>query len=435
MFKQIIRKKIEQGVQRYFRAHPEVKLVCVVGSVGKTTTKNLIATVLQQKYRVGGSLGNHNSELSAPLGILGIKYPHNVRNPFAWLAVLSAINRRIKRPATVDVIVQELGTDRPGEMTEFANYLKPDIVVLTSIAPEHMENFKTMEAVAREEMIMPNLAKMTIINRDDVDEKYAEYLTNSNIKTYGSSETAEYSLIPEYFSLEEGYKARFITPSTGKVGLECRVKLYGEHSLRPLAAALVVATEFDMNQAEIQASLDNIRPYKGRMNVLSGRRQTTIIDDSYNSSPLAVEAALKTLFELPTTQRIAVLGSMNELGEMSDSAHRRVGKLCDPSKLDMVVTVGEEAGKHLAPAAKERGCQVKVCQTALEAGGFVNQIIKRGAIVLFKGSQGGIFLEEGIKIILASTDLEAELVRQDVNWLKRKRHFFQQFVNSELAKE
>lgn len=435
MFKQWIKSKIERGVVRYFQMHPDVKLICVVGSVGKTTAKNLIATVLQQKYRIGGALGNHNSELSAPLGILGIKYPTNVRNPFAWLAVLSAINKRIKQPATVDVIVQELGTDHPGEIEAFARYLTPDITVLTAISPEHMLYFKDMEAVAKEELMMLNYSKMGVLNRDDVDAKYAKYLTNSNVITYGSSDTAEFSLIPVNFNLETGYRARFITPKTGKAGLDCRVRLYGEHSLRPLAAALTVAYQLGMTDQEIQQGLLKVRPYRGRMNVLVGQRQTTIIDDSYNSSPIAAKAALKTLYQLPTTQRIAVLGSMNELGEMSEEAHRELGAMCDPQKLDFVVTVGDEANKFTAPAAMERGCQVKTFKTALEAGGFVNQIMKRGAVVLFKGSQGEIYLEEAIKIILASTDLESELVRQDYHWLKIKRDFFRQHIDAELAKE
>ena len=435
MFKQIIQQKIETAVVKYFQAHPEVKLVCVVGSVGKTSTKNLIATVLSQKYRVGGALGNHNSELSAPLGILGIKFPTNIRNPFAWWAVLRAAKKRIKQPATVDVIVQELGTDHPGELANYGRYLNPDLTVLTAIAPEHMEFFKTIEAVAEDELSAINFSKKGIINIDDVDTQFTQFLSNSNITTYGSSEMAEYSLIPEYFSVEEGYRARFITPKTGKAGLACRVRLYGEHSLCPLAGALTVARELDMTDAEITASLTQIKPYPGRMNVLPGQRQTTIIDDSYNSSPIAVKSALKTLYELPTTQRIAVLGSMNELGEMSQSAHREIGELCDPRQLDLVITVGEQAEQYLAPSAKARGCQVISCKTALEAGGLVNKLMKRGAIILFKGSQGGIYLEEAIKIILASTDLENQLVRQDPIWLKRKRNFFRQFVNPTLTKE
>ena len=435
MFKQIIQQKIETAVVKYFQAHPEVKLVCVVGSVGKTSTKNLIATVLSQKYRVGGALGNHNSELSAPLGILGVKFPTNIRNPFAWWAVLRAAKKRIKQPATVDVIVQEFETDHPGELASYGRYLNPDLTVLTAIAPEHMEFFKTIEAVAEDELSAINFSKKGIINIDDVDAQFTRFLSNSNITTYGSSEMAEYSLIPEYFSVEEGYRARFITPKTGKAGLACRVRLYGEHSLRPLAGALTVARELGMTDAEITASLTQIKPYPGRMNVLPGQRQTTIIDDSYNSSPIAVKSALKTLYELPTTQRIAVLGSMNELGEMSQSAHREVGELCDPRQLDLVITVGKQAEQYLAPSAKARGCQVMSCKTALEAGGLVNKLMKRGSIILFKGSQGGIYLEEAIKIILASTDLENQLVRQDPIWLKRKRNFFRQFVNPTLTKE
>ena len=99
------------------------------------------------------------------------------------------------------------------------------------------------------------------------------------------------------------------------------------------------------------------------------------------------------------------------------------------------ITVGEQAEQYLAPSAKARGCQVMSCKTALEAGGLVNKLMKRGAIILFKGSQGGIYLEEAIKIILASTDLENQLVRQDPIWLKRKRNFFRQFVNPTLTKE
>ena len=101
----------------------------------------------------------------------------------------------------------------------------------------------------------------------------------------------------------------------------------------------------------------------------------------------------------------------------------------------MVITVGDQAEKYLAPAAQARGCQVTSFKTALEAGSLVNKLMKRGAVILFKGSQGEIYLEEAIKIILASTDLENQLVRQDPAWLKRKRDFFRQFVDPTLTKE
>ncbi len=176
MFKKFIKSRIEQGVVRYFEAHPDVKLVCVVGSIGKTTAKSAIATMLSQKYKVGGALGNHNSELSAPLGILGIKYPKNVHNSLSWLRVLAAVRKRIRQQETVDVIVQELGTDAPGQIADFGRYLKPDVTVLTAISAEHMMNFKSLEAVAEEELTAINFSKQGIINAEDVDPKFSKFL-------------------------------------------------------------------------------------------------------------------------------------------------------------------------------------------------------------------------------------------------------------------
>ncbi len=424
MFKKFIKNKIEQGVVKYFKAHPDVKLICVVGSIGKTTAKSAIATILSQKYRVGGALGNHNSELSAPLGILGIKYPKNPRNPFAWLKVLLAVGKRVRQEETVDVIVQELGTDAPGQITDFGRYLKPDITVLTAISAEHMMNFKTLDAVAEEELTAINFSKQGIINAEDVKAEFSRFLTNPEVITYGSSQNAEYSLIGKSFSLEKGWLADFKTPTNDQKFHNLRIKVYGEHSLRPLASALVIADQFKLNKAEIEAGLKEIKPYLGRMNLLQGMRQTKIIDDSYNSSPIAAIWAIKTLQSIEAPQRIAVLGSMNELGDYSEQAHQEVARECDYTKIDWVITVGDEAAKYLAPEAKKGRCQVRSFKTAVQAGTFLSKIIKRNAIILFKGSQGDIYLEEAIKII-APVSIEKYLVRQSSDWLRRKQQFFQ----------
>lgn len=104
--------------------------------------------------------------------------------------------------------------------------------------------------------------------------------------------------------------------------------------------------------------------------------------------------------------------------------HQALGRLCDPNQLAWVITVGEEAGKYLAPAARARGCQVKSFKTALQAGAFVRRVVESGAAILFKGSQTGIYLEEAIKIVLHSTDDEQYLVRQTTDWIERKTKFF-----------
>src|SRR5690606_15403548 len=136
---------------------------------------------------------NHNTEMSAPLGILGIEYPvDNVKSIRAWLAVFKAARYRIKAPTGVDVIIQELGSDRPGEIAQFGKYLKSDIAVVTGVTPEHMEFFHTLDAVAQEELMAANFSQLAVINRDDIDGEFAKYLTNTNLTTYGSSGAAEY---------------------------------------------------------------------------------------------------------------------------------------------------------------------------------------------------------------------------------------------------
>ncbi len=422
MFKHFIQRRLENYVTAYFKHHPEVKLVVVAGSAGKTSTKNAIATVLSQKYRVALHEGNHNTDISVPVAILGIEYPTNIRSLGAWISVFRAARRRIYEPTGVDVIVQELGTDHPGDMAVFARYLRPDIGVIVSITDEHMEAFGTVDAVAAEEFTAVNFSKLAIINRDDIAAKYASLITNPSLDTYGTTAAAEYRFESSDFSIEDGYKGFVITPEYAE-SFAARIKVLGEHSLRPAMGAVAVAVKLGMAPPEIAAGLEKIQPVPGRMNVLRGVKDSVIIDDTYNSSPLTASSALQTLYSLQAPQRIAILGSMNELGALSQEEHEKLGAMCDPSMLAWVITVGDEAEKYLAPAARARGCSVKSFKTAIDAGGFAHGIIEQGAIILAKGSQGNIYLEEAVKVLCMMTD-DVKLVRQSDDWLAIKQDFF-----------
>jgi UDP-N-acetylmuramoyl-tripeptide--D-alanyl-D-alanine ligase len=423
MFKLFIRSKLEGYVKKYFKKHPEVKLVIVVGSVGKTSTKIAIGTVLAEKYRVRLHEGNYNSEISSPLAILGIDLPESLRSFSGWSKAFKAAKQRIKDPTDVDVIIQEVGTDRIGQIPHFGRFTKPDIAVVTGVAAEHMEYFKTLDAVAAEELSAANYSKQAIINRDDIDGTYAQNLTNPNITTYGTTDAAEYHFIQEDFSAKDGFKGDFVAPEWGEP-VEVTLKIMGEHSIRSAVAAGAVGARLGMTVEEVKRGLAKIRAVNGRMNVLKGTNRAIIIDDTYNSSPLSAASALQTLYSLSVPQRIAVLGSMNELGDTSQAEHEAVGKLCDPSELAHVITVGEDAEKYLAPAARANGCHVVSFKSAIEAGMYVHKVMDPGAAVLFKGSEGGIYLEEAVKIVLRSTDDEARLVRQSKQWMKRKQKFF-----------
>lgn len=423
MFKDYIRSKLERSVRKYFKKHPEVKLIAVVGSVGKTSTKIAIGTVLNEKFRVRLHEGNHNSELSAPLAILGVEFPSDIRSIGQWRAVFKAIRKRIKQPTDVDVVIQELGTDRVGQIPHFGTYLKPDIAVVTAVSAEHMEYFKTLDIVAAEELSAANFSKSALINRDDINGAYAADITNPNINTYGTTDVAEYRFDTSDYTFEDGFKGLFIAPEWPEA-VETTLYVMGEHSIRAAVAAGAVGAKLGMSREEVAAGMQNIRAVKGRMNVLRGINESIIIDDTYNSSPLAVESALRALYQLKVPQKIAVLGSMNELGSTSPAEHEALAQWCDPLQLAYVVTVGEEAEKYLAPAAQARGCQVESFKSPLEAGAFVRKYLEKGGAVLFKGSQGRIYLEEAVKMVLHSTEDEKKLVRQSPDWMVTKQKFF-----------
>lgn len=426
MFKKIVQRQLERYVVKYFKKHPEVKLVVVVGSVGKTSTKRAIATLLSRKYRVALHEGNHNTAMSVPVGILGIDYPDEVKSIGAWLSVFAAARERIKEPTGVDVIVQELGADHPGDIDAFGKYIKPYIAVVTAISPEHMEFFNTIEAVAKEELTAANYSQLAIINRDDIDGRFASFLTNGNVDTYGTTGLAEYRFETQDFDVKDGYKGEVITPDF-EDPIPATLKVVGDHSVRPVMGAVAVAVKLGLTPAEITAGLALIRPVPGRMNILHGIDDTIIIDDSYNSSPIAASSALQTLYGMQVPQRIALLGSMNELGGVSASEHEKLGALCDPNMLSWVVTVGEDAEKYLAPAARARGCQVKSFKHAIDAGAFIRGITEPGAAILAKGSQGDIYIEEAVKVLCVMSD-DVELVRQSPQWMKIKEDFFSKFA-------
>lgn len=431
MFKQRITKKLEKYVRKYFEKHSEIKLIAVAGSVGKTSSKLAIATLLNEKYRVRLHSGNHNTHLSAPLAILGIEFPGNPRSFWEWHRVFRAARQRIKAPSETEpqVIIQELGTDHPGEIARFGEYLLPDIAVITSVAPEHMEFFGNLNAIAREELTAANFSKMAILNRDAISSEFSDLVTNPNFATYGSMVSAEYNFEIDDLQLPNGYIGKMNTPEFGAIPAQVRV--FGEHSLLPVTSAVAVASKMGLSAQEIQSGLSKIQPVPGRMSFLRGVENSILIDDTYNSSPAAADAALRTLYNLHVPSRIAILGSMNELGATSMEEHQKIGQLCDPLSLSWVITVGEEANKFLAPAAKARGCQVKTCDTAIEAATFAHKVIEKGAAVLLKGSQGGIYLEEATKILLHDQEDVKFLVRQDKKWLEIKREFFESFTKFE----
>lgn len=446
MIKALIRHHLQHYVKRYFKKHSP-KLIVVVGAVGKTTTKTAIATVAAQKFRVQMEPGNHNSELSVPLAILGVRFPpeNMLRSLKTWRAVFKACRRRVRAEQGVDVIVQELGTDAPGQIARFGKYLNADIAVVTAIAEEHMEHFPGgLADVAKEELSVQNFAKMLLVNHDDIDPKFAALVGTNSVTDYGL-DGGEYRFAIDSVDARAGYKAHFFAPEFGGASAEdldfretkqdapeVTVKVLGDPSVRAAVAAAAVGVKLGMTPAEIVRGVAEIRPVAGRMNPLRGFNDSVILDDTYNSQPIAAMAALLTLYNLGGDdeqtkrhqQRIAIFGSMNELGNFSQAAHEQVGAYCDPEYLDAVLTFGEDANNYLATAAEKNGCVVKRFGSAIEAGEFARKIIEPHGIVLVKGSQNGVFAERATELLLADSDDKKLLVRQSPEWIAKKNAFF-----------
>jgi UDP-N-acetylmuramoyl-tripeptide--D-alanyl-D-alanine ligase len=404
---------------RRLRAKQRFTVVAVAGSIGKTSTKFAIATVLGQHLRVRFQKGNYNDIVTIPLVFFGLPLT-SLFNPFAWLRNFMEIEKQLRRPFDYDVIVVELGTDGPGQLKQFAKYLKVDIAVVTAITPEHMEFFPSLDDVAREELSVADYSKRLVVNIDLCPEVYLDRLEQPII-TYATRQNANYH-INNVTYVTSGYDFDILKDE--KLLMHAAHEGIAESQLYSLGAAVAIADMLGVPTQAIDAGIRQIKPVSGRMQQLSGANGSLIIDDTYNASPEAVKAALDTLYKLASPQKIAILGNMNELGDYSGPAHVQIGKYCNPKQLALVVTIGPDANKFLAAAAKEAGCNVKTCDTPYEAGEHIKTFLKPGTIVLAKGSQNKVYAEEAVKLLLADPNDAAKLVRQSPEWLAKKNANF-----------
>ena len=413
-FRRLIAKRLERAVVRLVRANPNLKLVAVGGSVGKTGTKLAVATVLAQNYRVLVHEGNYNSELGLPLSLFELEVPARITDVVAWLRLLGAVEAKISRPYPYDVAVLELGTDHPGDIPHFMTYLQPDIGLVTAIAPEHMAYFGTLEAVAEEEFALLLGSRSAVMHINDPElAKRQQQLGDKPVRTYG--EAGQVHWIDDD-SLALG---------TEQTVIQLEPQLLGAHSRLALLAAATIGIQLKVDAIQIAHGLDAVVPVPGRMQQLRGKAGTKLIDDSYNSSPDAVFAALKTLKRITRGRRIAVLGQMNELGDYSAQAHTAVGRAA--ADLDLLITIGHDANTILGPAAVNAGLAKSKWQhfdSPFAAGDWLIDHTKSGDAILFKGSQNGVFTEEAIKPLLADPADTAKLVRQSQYWLDLKAKQF-----------
>ncbi|OJI06181.1 hypothetical protein BK004_04935 [bacterium CG10_46_32] len=408
-------------------------VIAITGSVGKTATKEAVYAVIATKQRARRSRGNYNTEIGLPLTILAIDWAPG-RSPIKWFAVfLRAFGLLVKTQTYPEVLVLEMGTDKPGDIAELLRIVTPTIGVITAISLVHTEQLGDLAGVAREKgsMFRAIGREGTImVNQDDPEVvKIAEFSHSQRI-SYSAKQSEGVDVYASEISI-----SRSESSETGIQGMSFKIQTkgtvtpvlindsLGEHWVYPALVAAAVSQALGLHMVDVAEGLRNFKPEPGRMRVLLGIKHTTIIDDTYNASPASMAAALETVTKLSSKgTTFAVLGDMLELGALSEEEHKKIGRIVAKLPLDVVlITVGERS-RDIARGARAAGKEeerVFEFGNVQEAGLFVQNRMEKGDVVLVKGSRG-MHMEKIVKEIMAEPLRAKELlVRQSAEWLRK----------------
>jgi len=347
----------------WYRSRFSIPFIGVTGSVGKTTTKDMLASVLGVRYNVLKTEGNFNNDIGLPLTLLRLNASHQI-------AVL------------------EMGMDDFGQIDYLSRIVRPDLGVITNIGDAHIERLGSREGILKAKSeILPHISPdgAVILNGDD------PLLTGLRGKTP----------VPAIFCGQGegcGYRAQ-VTGGDGVSHIHCRlttpnmdrevkIPALGNHMVYPTLIAAAVGERFGLTPDQIEEGINQFVPTRMRMNVLRRGEGITILDDTYNANPQAMRAAISVLAGSMGSHKTAVLGDMLELGPFAPALHTGVGEYLGSVGIQSLVTVGELAG-HIAQGARDAGVpQVIHCPTREEAKAVLPRIIRPDTTILVKASRG-----------------------------------------------
>lgn len=395
------------------------RIVGITGSVGKTSTKESIASVLERRFKIVKSQKNYNTDYGALLTILD-----QTGGGTSWTkwgkVFVESMKAALKKPDPYDVLIIEMGVDKPGDMSEILKIFSPDVMVFLNVKDVHRAEgqFPNREAIfeekARAALSVPPEG-WVILNIDDPFVRTLVDKLPANLIKIGATEEAD---IGAKDIVMNAHGLKFTLCFENKEIPVSLPHILGDCHMHVILAAVAVGFVFGMPWKTIEAGLHEYRLPPGRMNKLEGVNHSTLLDSSYNASPDTVEAALHTL-SMFNGRKIAALGSMNELGELSDSAHVKIGKLAAEYS-DMLIAVGEQ-GQNMAEGAHRAGMSasmIHVFRTSKEAGQYLSQILEQGDTVLAKGSQNKVRMEHLVKMCMKEPEKARQLlVRQEPYWL------------------
>lgn len=365
-----------KDVAAYYRSRLDIKVVGITGSVGKTSTKEFVASVLSEGFRVVKTAGNFNNEVGLPLTVLGIR-------------------------EDCEIAVLEMGISDFGEMHRLSRIARPDVCLITNIGQCHLENLGTRDGILK--------AKTEIF--DFMQENGAVCLNGDDDKLITVGEVK--GIAPVFFGVNQNnsiyatdYQNKGLEGSSAKIHIntdvvraefDAAIPLPGEHMLYNALAATAVGVQFGLSIEQIRAGISNVEPVGGRSHVIHTDR-LTLIDDCYNANPVSMKAALDLLAITDTDggrRRVAILGDMFELGEKEKELHAEVGSYAAQKNIDELICIGAlcqnmyEAAKNLEDTTT-KAYYFADKESMLER---LDELICDGDIVLIKASHGMHFEE------------------------------------------
>ena len=354
------------NMARYKRSLYDVPVIAITGSVGKTSTKDIVANVVSKKYKTLKTQGNNNNNIGLPFTILRLE--------------------------DEEAMVLEMGMNHFGEISLLTSIAKPNICVITNIGTSHIGNLGSRENILKAKLeILEGSKDPTVVINNDNDLLHKWYEENKNkykIHTYGIENESDINA--KNIVLEEN-ESTYSCDIEGKEE-KITVPVGGEHFVLNSLCAITVGEVLRIEADKIKSGIESFELTKKRMDITEFENNVKIINDAYNASLESMRASLNVLSEYKENRKIAVLGDMFELGKFAKELHKKVGEEVVKHKIDILITCGENA-KYIAEVAKEKMKEVYHLENKDEIVELLQKIVKPNDVILVKASNGMKFYE------------------------------------------
>lgn len=354
-----------RDLARYYKERFSIPFVAVTGSVGKTTTKDMVAAVLGNRFRVLKTEGNFNNDIGLPLTLLRLDHSH-------------------------EICVLEMGMDHAGEIDYLSEIVEPDVALITNIGDAHIENLGSREAIFHAKCeVFSHLKKNGLAVLCGDDEWLATLRGRLEQQTVfvGKDDALDY--VAYDLQSEDGHLKCMIRTPHGRFGAS--IPALGNHMVYPTLMAAAVAEYFGMAPDEITQGIQAFLPTKMRMDMIRCPGDVVILNDAYNANPQSMRAAAAVLGDAHDRRRVAVLGDMKELGTNSRTFHQAVGGYFAEAGIDRLIAIGDMA-RYIAEGAREAGLENSVYYATMEeAEDALCRELRAGVTILVKASRSMAF--------------------------------------------